>query len=150
MFLLCCLFPEDYDIPIETLVRYGNGLRLLRGIDTMEESSRVHSLIQTLKRSFLLIDRKQEECVKMHDVVRNVTLLIASNKEHGFIVRCASEIGEFPEIDRREDCRTISLVADKIMTVFIICDAQILSFYTCQQIESLFVNKNSKRIFVTR
>ncbi|XP_060668911.1 disease resistance protein At4g27190-like [Ziziphus jujuba] len=37
-FLLCCLFPKDYNIGIETLAIYGKGLRLFEGIDTMEEA----------------------------------------------------------------------------------------------------------------
>ncbi|KAF3445369.1 hypothetical protein FNV43_RR10545 [Rhamnella rubrinervis] len=119
-FLLCCLFPEDYDIPIETLVRYGKGLRIFQDTDTMEETrNRVHSLVQTLKRCFLLVDSNKEfkeEYVKMHDVVRDVALSIASKKEHGFVVRCADIIDAWPEIDRREDCTTISLVADQIKT----------------------------------
>ncbi|KAF3442996.1 hypothetical protein FNV43_RR16915 [Rhamnella rubrinervis] len=78
---------KDYDIPIETLVRYGKGLRLFQGVDTMaEERSRVHSLVQTLKRCFLLTDNdKLLECVTLHDAVRDVAVSIASRKENGFV-----------------------------------------------------------------
>ncbi|KAF3445362.1 hypothetical protein FNV43_RR10538 [Rhamnella rubrinervis] len=41
---------------------------------------------------------------------------VASNKEHGFVVSCAGIIDEWPEIDRREDYTTISIVADQIKT----------------------------------
>jgi hypothetical protein len=51
--LLCCLFPEDFDIPIEYLVRYGVGRRLFAKIDNVAEArSRVHAMIKVLKRSF--------------------------------------------------------------------------------------------------
>ncbi|KAF3453095.1 hypothetical protein FNV43_RR03529 [Rhamnella rubrinervis] len=114
-FLLCCLFPEDHDIPIETLVRFGKGLRLFQGTETMEETrSSVESLVQTLKRCFLLLDSNKEDCVKMHDIVRDVAISIASKKEHGFVVRCDNEIEEWPEMDRREDCTRFSLVTNKI------------------------------------
>ncbi|KAF3433278.1 hypothetical protein FNV43_RR24380 [Rhamnella rubrinervis] len=114
-FLLCCLFPEDHDIPIETLVRFGEGLRLFQGTETMEEARcNVQSLVHTLKRCFLLLDSNKEDCVKMHDIVRDVAISIASKKEHGFVVRCDNELEEWPEIDRREDCTTFSLVTNKI------------------------------------
>uniref|UniRef100_A0A2N9H0Y0 AAA+ ATPase domain-containing protein n=1 Tax=Fagus sylvatica TaxID=28930 RepID=A0A2N9H0Y0_FAGSY len=95
-FLLCCLFPEDFDIPIEYLVRYGVGRRLFAKIDNVAEArSRVHAMVNDLKRSFLLLDSKQEECVKMHDVVRDVAISIA--EEHGFLVGCDAKIEEWPE-----------------------------------------------------
>ncbi|KAI7990978.1 putative disease resistance protein [Camellia lanceoleosa] len=37
LFLLCCLYPEDYNISIEYLVRYGIGLRWFEGIDKVDE-----------------------------------------------------------------------------------------------------------------
>ncbi|KAF3438018.1 hypothetical protein FNV43_RR20774 [Rhamnella rubrinervis] len=104
-FLLCCLFPEDHDIPIETLVKFGKGLRLFEFIDSMEEArNKVRTLVQALKRCFLLLDSNKRECVKLHDVVRDVAISIASNKEHGFVVRCDNEIEEWPEIDTWENC----------------------------------------------
>ncbi|XP_040993513.1 disease resistance protein At4g27190-like [Juglans microcarpa x Juglans regia] len=87
-FLLCCLFPEDYDIPIEDLVRYGVGRRLFANIDTIAEARRrVHAIVQNLKRSNLLLDSGKKEFIKMHDV-RDVAISIASRDEHGFMVRC--------------------------------------------------------------
>ncbi|KAF5447191.1 hypothetical protein F2P56_032760 [Juglans regia] len=72
-FLMCCLFPEDYDIPIEVLVRYGVGRRLFADIDTIAEARRrVHAIVHNLKRSNLLLDSGEEDFIKMHDVVRDV------------------------------------------------------------------------------
>ncbi|TQD94000.1 hypothetical protein C1H46_020425 [Malus baccata] len=77
--LLCCLFPEDYDIPIEYLVRYGWGRGYFSNIVTLEESrNRVHSLVDKLQRRFLLLDSKVKEATKMHDIVRDVAISIAS------------------------------------------------------------------------
>ena len=78
-FLLCCLFPEDYDIPIEYLVRFGVGQRLFAKIDKVAEArNRVHAMVDNLRRSSLLLDSDEEECVKMHDVVRGVAVSIAN------------------------------------------------------------------------
>uniref|UniRef100_A0A7N2M456 NB-ARC domain-containing protein n=1 Tax=Quercus lobata TaxID=97700 RepID=A0A7N2M456_QUELO len=78
-FLLCCLFLEDYDIPIEYLVRFGVGQRLFAKIDKVAEArNRVHAMVDNLRRSSLLLDSDEEECVKMHDVVGGVAISIAN------------------------------------------------------------------------
>uniref|UniRef100_A0A2N9FCN5 NB-ARC domain-containing protein n=1 Tax=Fagus sylvatica TaxID=28930 RepID=A0A2N9FCN5_FAGSY len=73
---------EDYDIPIEYLVRYGVG------------------------RSW------KEECVKMHDVVRDVAISIAD--EHGFLVGCDDKIEEWPEKDTYGNYVEISLFSQEM------------------------------------
>ncbi|XP_028121281.1 disease resistance protein At4g27190-like [Camellia sinensis] len=48
-FLLCSLFPEDYDIVVEDLVRYGMGLKLFKNVDTVQEArSRAKLVINNL------------------------------------------------------------------------------------------------------
>ncbi|XP_075638775.1 disease resistance protein At4g27190-like [Castanea sativa] len=113
-FLLCCLFPEDYDILIEFLVRYGVGQRLFAKIDTVAEArNRVHAIFKNLKRSFLLLDSEEGEiCVKMHDVVRDVAISIAENQ--GFLVRINETMEEWPEKDSCECSTAISLVSKEL------------------------------------
>jgi hypothetical protein len=107
-FLLCCLFPEDYDIPIEYLVRYGVGRRLFAKIDNVAEArSRVHAMVKDLKRSFLLLNSEKEECVKMHDVVWDVAISIAD--QQGFLVGCNDKMQEWPEKDTYGHYAAISL-----------------------------------------
>nr|POE95341.1 putative disease resistance protein [Quercus suber] len=78
-FLLCCLFPKDYDIPIEYLVKFGVGQRLFAENDKVAEArNRVHEMVDNLRRSSLLLDSDEEECVKMHDVARGVAISIAN------------------------------------------------------------------------
>nr|XP_011459040.1 PREDICTED: disease resistance protein At4g27190-like isoform X4 [Fragaria vesca subsp. vesca] len=80
-FLLCCIFEESAHIVIEDLVRYGLGLGLFEDIDSMVEGrNRVETLVQTLKSRFLLLDSDKEEYVRMHDVVRDVAMHIASEE----------------------------------------------------------------------
>ncbi|XP_050242395.1 probable disease resistance protein At4g27220 [Quercus robur] len=112
-FLLCCLFPEDCDIPIEYLVRYGAGKGLFEMIDNVAVArDRVHAIIKNLQRSSLLLDSKKEECVKMHVVIRDVAISIAKN-EKGFLVRCTDKIEEWPEQDTYEHS-AISLVSQEL------------------------------------
>ncbi|XP_044478069.1 disease resistance protein At4g27190-like [Mangifera indica] len=37
VFLFCSVFPEDFVIPVEVLVRYGTGLRWFKGLGTIED-----------------------------------------------------------------------------------------------------------------
>ena len=113
-FLLCCLFPEDCDIPIEYLVRYGMGKGLFEKIGNVANARRrVHLMVENLKRSSLLLDGKKEECVKMHDVLRDVAISIAK-KERGFLVDCNNNMKEWPEQDTYEHS-AISLVSQELV-----------------------------------
>ncbi|KAB2032494.1 hypothetical protein ES319_D05G378100v1 [Gossypium barbadense] len=80
-FLLCCLFPEDDEIYVENLVGYAWGLELYKGMDSIKDvRSEVLASIETLKNSGLLLDCGERH-VKMHDVVREFALWIASSRE---------------------------------------------------------------------
>ncbi|VVA34972.1 PREDICTED: disease resistance [Prunus dulcis] len=107
--LLCCLFPEDYDIPIEYLVRYGWGRGYFSNTDSVEEArNRVHSLVDKLQRRFLLLDSKLKDHTKMHDIVRDVAIQIASRDPHRFLIRCDAEKKGWPKI--YDHYTTISLI----------------------------------------
>ncbi|PPD70196.1 hypothetical protein GOBAR_DD32927 [Gossypium barbadense] len=80
-FLLCSLFPEDDEIYVENLVGYAWGLELYKGMDSIKDvSSEVLASIETLKNSGLLLDCGERH-VKMHDVVRQFALWIASSRK---------------------------------------------------------------------
>ncbi|XVF18470.1 hypothetical protein REPUB_Repub11eG0024200 [Reevesia pubescens] len=56
-FLLCALYPEDYSIDVEDLVRYAWGLRLYQNADSIEQvRSEVVVAIDCLKNSCLLLE----------------------------------------------------------------------------------------------
>nr|KJB61653.1 hypothetical protein B456_009G373200 [Gossypium raimondii] len=56
-FLLCSLFPEDYEIYVENLVGYAWGLELYKGVDSIKDvRSEVLASIENLKNSGLLLD----------------------------------------------------------------------------------------------
>ncbi|CAL5422408.1 unnamed protein product [Camellia sinensis] len=109
-FLLCSLYAEDFNIPIEDIIRYGVGIELFENIDSIKEArDRVHGFVDDLKKGYLLMDGEQEGCVKMHDVVRDVAISIASREEHSFMVRCDEALKEWPEKERHKNYAVISL-----------------------------------------
>ncbi|XP_024625751.1 probable disease resistance protein At4g27220 [Medicago truncatula] len=86
--MLCGLFPEDFDIPIESLLCHAMGLGLFKAIgEPWKARNRVNSFVDDLKRCFLLLDSNVPGCVKIHDIVRDVVILVAFKIEHGFMVR---------------------------------------------------------------
>ncbi|KAK9944575.1 hypothetical protein M0R45_010136 [Rubus argutus] len=110
-FLLCCLYPESGNIPIEDLVRYGVGLGLFNNIESMEEGrNRVETLVDILKSCFLLLDSNKKGCIRMHDVVRDVALYIASEGKEGFSARCEVELKDWPKTNggsKQYTCSTL-------------------------------------------
>ncbi|XP_019433962.1 PREDICTED: uncharacterized protein LOC109340689 isoform X2 [Lupinus angustifolius] len=80
-FILCCLFPEDWEIHLEHLTRIGIGLGLVGEVHSYRRArNQVSTAINKLIDSCLLLGANEEHCVKMHDLVRGVGLTIA-NKE---------------------------------------------------------------------
>ncbi|KAG5255219.1 disease resistance protein [Salix suchowensis] len=107
-FLLCCLFPEDYHIPIEDLTRYTVGYGIHQDVESIEDARKqVYVEIKTLKDCCMLLGTETEEKVKMHDLVRDVAIQIAS-KEHGFMVKAGIGLKEWPRSNKSfEGCTTI-------------------------------------------
>ncbi|KAA3453076.1 putative disease resistance protein [Gossypium australe] len=80
-FLLCSIFPEDDEIYVENLVGYAWGLELYKGMDSIKDvRSKVLASIETLKNFGLLLDCGERH-VKIHDVVRQFALWIASSRK---------------------------------------------------------------------
>ncbi|KAF5938114.1 hypothetical protein HYC85_025620 [Camellia sinensis] len=115
LFLLCCLYPEDYNISIEYLVRYGIGLRWFEGIDKVDEvRDRVNVLVDQLKSCYLLLDGDKEEEIKMHDVVRDVAISIAAKDKHGFMTIHGAKSREWPKKATYELNTSISVISNEI------------------------------------
>ncbi|KAK9292827.1 hypothetical protein L1049_020807 [Liquidambar formosana] len=82
-FLLCSLFPEDDDIAIEDLLKYG-------------------------------IEGHREEYVRIHDVVRDVAISIASKENRAFLVKAGWGLKEWPKEDTYEPYTAISIMSNDI------------------------------------
>ncbi|XP_062015359.1 disease resistance protein RUN1-like [Rosa rugosa] len=172
-FLLCCLFPENYDIPIEELLKYGIGIGLFQ-YDTMQEArDRAHSVVKYLKASRLLLDGTKKGCIRMTDDIRNLAMSIALSEEgDGFLVKAGCELEEWPEaawwqgftswlryswdwpIDAHERYSTISLMKNKLhkLPEYLVCsELQILLLQSNAGIsdipETFLQSPNALRVF---
>jgi hypothetical protein len=115
-FLLCCLFPEDYYIPAEELTRYAVGYGLYQDVNSIEDArKRVYMEIENLKACCMLLRTHSEEYVKMHDLVRDVAIQIASSEKYGFMVKAGFGLKEWPVSNKSfEGCTVISLMGNKL------------------------------------
>nr|XP_034925346.1 LOW QUALITY PROTEIN: probable disease resistance protein At4g27220 [Populus alba] len=115
-FLLCCLFPEDYNIPIEDLTRYAVGYGLHQDVESIEDArKRVYVAIKNLKACCMLLGTETEEYVKMHDLVRDVAIQIASSEKYGFMVKAGFGLKEWPTSNKRfEGCTVLSLMGNTL------------------------------------
>ncbi|XP_038890457.1 probable disease resistance protein At4g27220 isoform X2 [Benincasa hispida] len=85
LFLLCSMFPEDDEIDVEELHVYAMGMGFLHGVDTVAQARRrITKLVDDLISSSLLLDVSKNKgvYVKMHDLIRDVAILISSKNDH--------------------------------------------------------------------
>ncbi|XP_062076327.1 uncharacterized protein LOC133781370 [Humulus lupulus] len=112
LLLLCALHKEDAEIEVEDLMRYSVGCRLLQGVNTVKEArNRVYSLVDKLKSHCLLLDGRSKSYVKMHDVIRDVCILIAKEDEHRMnSITSATTYEEFVLLERHKASNAISFL----------------------------------------
>jgi hypothetical protein len=115
-FVLCCLFPEDYDISIDDLTRYAVGYGLHQDAESIDDARKqVFVAIEYLKDCCMLLGTETEEHVRMHDLVRDFAIQIASTEEYGFMVKAGIGLKEWPMSNKSfEGCKTISLMGNKL------------------------------------
>ncbi|EOY12407.1 Cc-nbs-lrr resistance protein [Theobroma cacao] len=107
-FLLCSLFPEDYQISVELLTVCGIGQGLFNNNYLMEDLRReIHLALSKLQKSGLLLEADDQEHVKMHDVIRDFAHWITSTGENIFMVK--DGLMEWPMSERFGYYTAISL-----------------------------------------
>ncbi|CAM0871895.1 unnamed protein product [Alopecurus aequalis] len=105
--LYCSLFPEDYAMLSESLLRLwvAEGFVLSRGNSTPEEVAE-RNLMELIHRNLLIVKEKDElgrvSSCTMHDIVRDLALCIAA--EEGFV--SANDYATMTQMDR--DVRRLS------------------------------------------
>nr|XP_043631550.1 disease resistance protein At4g27190-like [Erigeron canadensis] len=109
VFLLCGLFPDDFNIPIEDLTRYAWGLQLLNEVPTLGDArDRTKTCVLDLKNANLLLSSDHSDCVKMHDLVLAFVVAKVSKGNHPWIIN-HSDVSNWSRAEMSKSCRSISL-----------------------------------------
>ncbi|XP_050217098.1 probable disease resistance protein At4g27220 [Mercurialis annua] len=140
-FLMCSLFPEDYEIPIEQLVGYAVGLGLYEDACSIEETrSEVFESICDLKASCMLLETEKEEHVKMHDIIRDFALWIGSSVESGFMVRSGNVLEEQLRTESLKKYTAISLMDSNVR--------QLADGLNCPELKVLLLGRKGAKFMV--
>ncbi|KAF3438293.1 hypothetical protein FNV43_RR21055 [Rhamnella rubrinervis] len=141
-FLYCALYPEDYPIHIEGLIQHFIDEKLIHGMNTRRaELNRGHTILNKLETSCLLErgSRFGDKYVKMHDVVRDMAIRIASMNSPRFLVGVEAT-DKLEDEKLMEDTVRMSLIIsdfDQDRTPYASPRCASLSFYNLQCLTSL-------------
>ncbi|KAI9100898.1 hypothetical protein K1719_024022 [Acacia pycnantha] len=115
LLLMCAMFPEDHDIDVEDLFRYGIGLSICRDVDSFDTARSIFRTdVNRLINSSLLMDNSsksnvhEKKYVKLHDMVRDVALWIASKEHRTIMVNCTQELDGLIVDEALNDCYAFS------------------------------------------
>ena len=120
--LYCIRYPENYDIKVDELIEYWVGEGFFEGEDCFlsvhRARNRGHGAIKALKDACLLEDHDEKgRHVKLHDMVREMALLITScsGKAEETVLRGENgkEISIMPQ--RWKDTTRISVTSDYVL-----------------------------------
>ncbi|KAG5254262.1 NBS resistance family protein [Salix suchowensis] len=115
-FLYCSLFPEDFLINKTELIDYWIGEGIFDGCADRERVENWgYYVIGSLLNACLLEDKN--DCVRMHDVIRDMALWIASDierDEQNFFVQTGAQLSKAPEVGKWEGVRRVSLMENHI------------------------------------
>ncbi|KAF3457895.1 hypothetical protein FNV43_RR02555 [Rhamnella rubrinervis] len=114
IFLLCCLYEEDANMSIQDLLNLVTGWGLFQNVYTLEAArDRLQTLLDKLKAHGLLSNGTDVDSVKMHDIIRDVGISIASADPYNmYNIRGNDELKECLENDKLKDAVAISLGAN--------------------------------------
>ncbi|KAH1063236.1 hypothetical protein J1N35_028223, partial [Gossypium stocksii] len=110
--LLCSLFPEDDEIPLELLIMCGIGVGLFPDASSIEvKRTEIEAALKKLQKSGLLLETGDAERIRMHDVVRDFAHWLTSArknrlmlKENRFMVK--DKLKEWPDMVESFECYT--------------------------------------------
>ncbi|KAF8409545.1 hypothetical protein HHK36_005623 [Tetracentron sinense] len=136
-FLYCSLFSEDFNIEVEELIQCWEAEGLLDEHQNLDESfNRGMALIESLIASCLLEHGAEAGFVKMHDIVRDVAIWIASSEQGSeSLVRSGMGLSQIPEGVKWKSLKRISFMMNKITRL---PD----SVMECSEVSTLFLQRN--------
>ncbi|XP_050159435.1 probable disease resistance protein At4g27220 isoform X2 [Malus sylvestris] len=130
LFLICGILVNHFGKAYLTdLLKYTIGLGLFKNSDSVEHAQNaLHSWIEELKDSCLLLDSEDNTSIAMHDLLRDVAISIASKGHRALLRAKGDDLKEWPNIKEfSEKCKMISLSCKNI--------PRLPEVLKCQQLE---------------
>ncbi|XP_058096639.1 probable disease resistance protein At4g27220 isoform X2 [Magnolia sinica] len=117
-FLYCALYPEDFAIPSKELIEYWMGEGFIDDVGNREaQMDKGHAILNEITYACMLegvFEGIYGECVKMHDLVRDMAIDITRASPR-FLVKASAGLTEMPKVDGwMEDVQRISLMRNNI------------------------------------
>ncbi|XP_072983986.1 disease resistance protein RPS2-like [Typha latifolia] len=137
-FLCCSLWPEGYSIVKFELIQCWMGLGLLENSGTPDETyDKGYFIIESLKKACMLEpgDIEYEE-VRLHDIIRDMALWIATGSEEGkWILQAGSGLKKLlkEDIEKWKEAEKLSLMCNYIKELPHTLDCPNLVFLSLQQ-----------------
>ncbi|XP_010418251.1 PREDICTED: probable disease resistance protein At1g63360 [Camelina sativa] len=120
--LYCALYPEDAEIVKDDLIEQLICENIIDGSEGIEKAEdKGYDIIGSLARASLLMEGEDDfgrGVVRMHDVVREMALWIASElgtQKEAFIVRAGVGLREIPKVKNWNIVRRMSLMDNRIV-----------------------------------
>ncbi|KAG4201835.1 hypothetical protein ERO13_A05G302800v2 [Gossypium hirsutum] len=141
-FLYCSLYSEDHHIVKEELVDCWIGEGLLDKHATLSSArNQGHFIIGSLIDACLLEKGHYNYGVKMHDVIRDMTLWIAGESEkEKFFVKSGVQLKEQPNVKKWEEVTRMSLMDNQIENLTKILE--------CPNLQTLFLGRNDLKVIM--
>ncbi|GLT96087.1 hypothetical protein SLE2022_137350 [Rubroshorea leprosula] len=140
-FLHCALYPEDYKIPKEEIIESWIDEEYIDEMESRQSmKDKGYDILRKLVDSSLLElieDEDSRDCVKMHDLVRDMALDITRTSRR-FLVEAGKALKELPEkVKCIEDVEKVSLMHNYIKEI-----PSSLAFSTCTRLTTLLLAYN--------
>lgn len=116
LFLLCGIIAGGRcKILFTDLLKYAMGLSLVKNVHTVEDArDKLISLAKKLIKDYcLLLDIDDHGDIRMHELLREVAVGIASKDSHAIAKAYGDELKEWPDRDSLKKCTAISLKSCK-------------------------------------
>ncbi|CAA7036002.1 unnamed protein product [Microthlaspi erraticum] len=132
-FLYCLLFPQDYDIEANELIEYW----ICQGFIEDGDTKKGYEIIELLVRMHLLMQGEVKTKVRMHDVVREMALWVATHFGHDEPILCVKSgvwLHEIPENIHLRVVERISLMRNEIK--------ELSCSFLCPKLSTLLLQNN--------
>lgn len=122
-FLYCALYPEDWRISRNELIRYFIAEGLIdRSKSSIRQFDEGHTILNKLERSCLLehgdYDYEEDKYVKMHDLIRDMALKITKAGHPRFMIKAGVQLKKIPNVQEwTADLDKVSFMMNGILNI---------------------------------